>query len=114
MSAVGATLAAGCLVGLAGLWLGGYPGIVILLGCTGVFMAAASYRHTSRWWGGLGRPWLVAAALLAAAVCGAVGENLRQAAHTGAVVTGLWNTAPQVICLVIVARLITALVLPDP
>ena len=114
MSAVGATLAAGCLVGLAGLWLGGYPGIVILLGCTGLFMAAASYRHTSRWWGELRRPWLVTAALLAAAVCGAVGENLRQAAHTGALVTGLWNTVPQVICLVIVARLITALVLPDP
>jgi hypothetical protein len=111
---VGSVLAAGCLVGLAGFWLGGYPGIVILLGCTGVFLAAASYRHASRWWAELGRPWLVTAALLAAAVCGAWGESLRQAAHTGAVVTGLWNTVPQVICLVIVARLITALVLPDP
>jgi arabinofuranan 3-O-arabinosyltransferase len=113
-SAVGSVLAAGCLVGLAGFWLGGYPGVVILLGCTGVFMAAASYRHASRWWAELGRPWLVTAALLAAAVCGAWGESLRQAAHTGAVVTGLWNTVPQVICLVIVARLISALVLPDP
>jgi arabinofuranan 3-O-arabinosyltransferase len=113
-SAVGSSLAAGCLVGLAGFWLGGYPGTVILLGCTGVFMAAASYRHASRWWAELCRPWLVTAALLAAAGCGALGENLRQTAHTGAVVTGLWNTVPQVICLVIVARLITALVLPDP
>ena len=77
-------------------------------------MAAASYRHASRWWAGLCRPWLVTAALLAAAGFCAFGENLRQTAHTGAVVTSLWNTVPEVICLVIVARLITALVLPDP
>ncbi len=113
-SAVTGTVAAGCLVGLAGCWLGGYPGVAVLLGCTGVFLAAASYRHTSPLWAGLGRPWLAGAALLAAAGFGAAGEQLRLAGHTGAVVTGLWDTVPQVICLVIVARLISALVLPEP
>jgi hypothetical protein len=107
-----AVTAAGVLA--TGFWLGGYPGLIVLPAATGLFMAAASYRRSRRRWRELHRPLLLAALLLAAAACAAAGEQLRLAAATGPFVTGLGNVIPQVICLVIIGRLVAALILPDP
>jgi arabinofuranan 3-O-arabinosyltransferase len=104
----------GCGLLLAGLWLGGYPGAVILAATAGLFTAAVSRRHKHRVWLELCRPWLVAALLLAAAGCAVVGERLLAEGASGPLVTALTSTAPQVICLVIVARLAAALFVGDP
>ena len=86
----------------------------MLAAATGLFMAAASHRRSRRCWRELHRPLLLAALLLAASAFAAVGEQLRLAAATGLFVTGLGNVIPQVICLIIIGRLVAALILPDP
>jgi arabinofuranan 3-O-arabinosyltransferase len=103
----------GCLL-LAGLWLGGYPGAVILTAATALFAVAVSYRRAHWAWYQLSRPWVVAALLLAAAACGAVGGQLLLAGVTGPLVKALVSTAPQVICLAVVGRMAAALVVGDP
>ena len=108
-----AVAATGVLL-LAGFWLGGFPGAVIVTVATWLFMAAASNRRVSRVWVEFARPRLLATLLLAALVCGVVGERLLWSGHSGRLVTDLWNTVPQVICLIIVARLAAALILPEP
>ena len=103
-----------CCLLLAGLWLSGYPGAVILTAATALFAVAVSYQRAHWAWHQLSRPWVVAALLLAAAACGAAGGQLLLAATTTPLATGLVNTAPQVICLVVVGRLAAALVVGDP
>ena len=103
----------GCLL-LAGLWLGGYPGAVILTVATALFAVAVSYRRAHWAWYRLSRPWVVAALLLAAAACGAVGGQLLLAGVTGPLVKTLVSTAPQVICLAVVGRMAAALAVGDP
>ena len=39
-----------CVLLLAGLWLGGYPGAAILAVATGLFTVAFSYRRRHRVW----------------------------------------------------------------
>jgi arabinofuranan 3-O-arabinosyltransferase len=99
---------------LTGFWLGGFPGAVIMTVATWLFMAAASNRRVSRVWVEFARPRLLATLLLAALICGVVGERLLWSGDSGRLVTDLWNTVPQVICLIIVARLAAALILPEP
>ena len=112
-TALATAAAAGCLLA-AGLWLGGYPGAVILTAATALFAVAVSYRRAHWAWYQLSRPRVVAALLLAAAACGAVGEQLLLAGTTGPVVTALVSTGPQVICLAAAGRLAAALVVGDP
>ena len=104
---------AGCLL-LAGLWLSGYPGAVILTAATALFAVAVSYRRSHWAWYQLSRPWVVAALLLAAAVCAVVGGQLLLAGVTGPLMRALVSTAPQVICLAVVGRMAAALVVGDP
>ena len=99
---------------LTGFWLGGFPGAVIMTVATWLFMAAASNRRVSRVWVEFARPRLLATLLLAALICGVVGERLLWSGDSSRLVTDLWNTVPQVICLIIVARLAAALILPEP
>ena len=106
--------AAVCGLLLAGLWLGGYPGAAILAATACLFTAAFSWRHRHPLWLELSRPWLVAALLLAAAVCAAVGERMLATGASGPLVTVLTSTAPQIICLIVVARLAAALFVGDP
>jgi arabinofuranan 3-O-arabinosyltransferase len=103
----------GCLL-LAGLWLSGYPGAVILTAATALFAVAVSYRRAHWAWYQLSRPWVVAVLLLAAAACAAVGGQLLLAGVTGPPVKALVSTAPQVICLAAVGRMAAALVVGDP
>jgi arabinofuranan 3-O-arabinosyltransferase len=106
--------AAACGVLLAGLWLGGYPGAAILAAAACLFTAAVRHQHRHRLWLELSSPWLVAGLLLAAAGCGVVGERLLANGASGSLVTALTSTAPQIICLVAVARLAAALFVRDP
>jgi hypothetical protein len=106
--------AVACGLSLTGFWLAGYPGAAILTLATGLFMAAASYRRSSRYWLELSRPRVVTGLLLAASACGATGEHLLLDGNSGLLVTGLSGAVPQVICLIIVGRLAAALILPDP
>jgi arabinofuranan 3-O-arabinosyltransferase len=110
--AMSAAAAAGLL--LMGFWLAGYPGAVILTVATALFMTAVSYRHSSRFWHELSRTQVLVGLLLAASACGAMGEHLLLAGGSSLVVTGLWNVVPQIICLVAIGRLATALILPEP
>jgi arabinofuranan 3-O-arabinosyltransferase len=112
-SVLTAAAAPGVLL-LTGFWLGGFPGAVIVTVATWLFMAAASNRRVSRVWLEFARPRLLATLLLAALACGVVGERLLWSGDSSRLVTDLWNTVPQVICLVIVARLAAALILPEP
>jgi multisubunit Na+/H+ antiporter MnhB subunit len=106
-------VAVGCLLA-AGLWLGGYPGAVILTVSTALFAVAVSYRRAHWAWYQLSRPRVVAALLLAAAACSTVGEQLLTGGTAGPVETALINTGPQVICLAVAGRLAAALVVGDP
>ncbi len=99
---------------LTGFWLGGYPGAVILPAATGLFMVAASYRRSGRYWVELSRPRVLTGLLLAASACAATGEHLLLAGNSGLLVTGLSSAVPQVICLLVVGRLAAALILPEP
>jgi arabinofuranan 3-O-arabinosyltransferase len=108
-----AVAVAGCLL-LAGLWLSGYPGAVILAAATALFAVAVSYQQAHWAWYQLSRPWVVAALLLAAAVCGVVGAQLLLGGVTGPLATALVSTAPQVICLAVVGRMAAALAVGDP
>jgi arabinofuranan 3-O-arabinosyltransferase len=94
--------AAACVVlAAAGLWLGGYPGAVILPLATVVFWA----------WP---RPWLARSPVLAslvilASVAMVAGQHEQSAGDTGPVVTALQNGIPQVLLLIVVGILAATL-----
>ena len=106
--------AVACGLLLGGVWLGGYPGALILAGTTGLFAAAFRYRHRHRVWLGLATPWVVSGLLLAAAAYGAAGERLLLAGGSGRLMAVLTSAAPQIICLAVVGRLVAALIAGDP
>jgi arabinofuranan 3-O-arabinosyltransferase len=107
---------------LAGLWLGGYPGAAILPVATAGFLAAQS-RSRESWlrppgpWRAASwiiSPWLAAGLLLAATAAGVAGEHLVLSGNDGPLALWLVDGVPQVICLVIIARLAAALIGPEP
>jgi arabinofuranan 3-O-arabinosyltransferase len=107
---------AAVLAGLvaAGLWLGGYPGALILLAATVGFLICGSDLAggaAGRLLPEAVRPRALAGLLIAASVCGAVGDDLSRAGASGLSVTAAQDAIPQVICLVVVARLAAALIL---
>jgi len=73
-----------------------------------------SRRNRARALRELSRPWIVAGLLLAAAASAVIGERLLDSGTSGTLVTALTNTAPQIICLTIIARLAAALIVGDP
>lgn len=107
---------------LAGLWLGGYPGAVILPVAMAGFLAACPrsrgpwLRSRGPWRSGswVTSPWLAAGLLLAATAAGVAGEHLVLSGNDGPVALWLVDGVPQVICLVIIARLAAALIGPEP
>jgi arabinofuranan 3-O-arabinosyltransferase len=94
---------------LAGLWLGGYPGAVLLPVAVGVFLGIS---RGSR--GRLAGPWLVAGLMLAAAAAGAVGQRPALSGDNGAVALWLADGIPQILCLLIVGWLTAVLIRPEP
>ena len=107
-----------CLLAVAGFWLGGYPGAVILPAATLLFLVSTGYRGSPNPSGlrrfalELLRPRALAGLLLVVSVASAAGEHLVLAGDSGWVATALVNAIPQVMCLVIVARLAAALIIP--
>ena len=102
------------VVSVAGLWLGGYAGALVLPVATAAFVAALALRSRSPVWRLLGSAWVVTGLLAVAAAIGAIGTQLRHAGHAGSVVTALWNTCPQVLCLIVLARLLATLIAQAP
>ena len=96
------------LLALVGLWLGGYPGAVILPAATGLFVLLLRGARTSRACAELSRPWIVCALLVAAAAVVAAGVVLQTV--SGVPVKLHQSASAQLLCLVIVARLAAALV----
>src|SRR5215472_9987773 len=99
---------------LAGLWLGGYPGAVLLPVAVGVFLGVgrgSRGRLAGRWLAGR---WLPAGLMLAAAAAGAVGQHLILRGDNGTVALWLADGIPQVICLLIIGRLAAVLIRPGP
>jgi arabinofuranan 3-O-arabinosyltransferase len=105
---------------VGGLWLGGYPGVVILpavtllfLVCAGDDLPAVVTRRPGvvRVAGELSRARVLAGLLVVAAACGAISESLEQAGNTGLTATALAGPVPQIICLVVIGRLAAALIL---
>ncbi len=102
-----------------GLWLGGYPGAVLLPLATSVFLVAASGLLPSG--GRLGRlvrveyelprPWFLAGLVLAAAVSGVAGQLLASREAPGLVVATLQNGIPQTLLIIVIGRLAAALIL---
>ena len=111
--ALAVALAAG--LALTGLWLAGWPGAVILPAAAGMFWALPGYGPAapSGWWPRAGAwlsgPWLLPALLMAAAGCALAGARL--AAEAPASPAALWLTSgiPQILGLLIVARLVAEL-----
>jgi arabinofuranan 3-O-arabinosyltransferase len=92
------------LAAFAGLWIGGYPAALLLPTGTAVFLAAAQSRAGSRVARLLASPWLAAGLLAAASVGVVLGTPL-----TGEARSLLLLSLPQLLCFVVVARLIAAL-----
>lgn len=92
-----------------GLWLGGYAGMLFLPLTGALLVVADALRSSSRWFRRLALPSAVLVLLLAASVSEAVGEQLRLVGESGPVVSFLWDVGPQLLGLIIVARLVTAL-----
>jgi hypothetical protein len=107
-----------CLLAAGGFWLGGYPGAVILPAATLVFLVSTGLRGSPNPSGlrrfalELLRPRALAGLLLVVSIASAAGEHLVLAGDSGWAVTALVNAIPQVMCLVIVARLAAALIIP--
>jgi arabinofuranan 3-O-arabinosyltransferase len=102
-----------------GLWLGGYPGAVILPLTTSVFLAAASglplagarFGRLLRAEYELLRPWLLAGLVAAAAISAVAGQYLQSRGAPGLAVTALRNGIPQVLEIIVIGRLAAALIL---
>jgi hypothetical protein len=106
-------LAAGVLLAGTGFWLGGYPGAVIVPAATLLFATASRRAGEHRIWAGLSWPWLVPCLVVGAAVAAAAGRHMLLAGDSGLVLTALDDAVPQVICLLVIARLAAALLLPS-
>jgi arabinofuranan 3-O-arabinosyltransferase len=103
----------------AGLWLGGYPGAVLLPLTTIVFLVTASGLPLAGARSGrllragheLPRPWLLAGLVLAAALSAVAGQYLQSRGAPGLAITALRNGIPQVLEIIVIGRLAAALIL---
>jgi len=99
---LGLAAAAVVLAG-AGLVLGGYPGALLVPAAAFAFGGLARTRRQET------GPWLLASLLLVASACGAVGEHLALSGDIGLEVSAPANAIPQVICLIVVGGMASAL-----
>ena len=97
------------LTAAAGLWVAGYPGAVMLPAATACFGVAVHLQPVSRLARQLLRPWVVCALMVTASASAAVGQHLRMAEYQGPALNLLWSAVPQLLCVVIVARLVADL-----
>ena len=93
----------------AGAWLAGYSGAIILPVTTVFFLTALLHTRTSRFAWQIARPWLICGLMVIASAAAAVGEHLHLADYQGLALNLLWDALPQLLCLLIVARLLADL-----
>jgi arabinofuranan 3-O-arabinosyltransferase len=98
----------------AGLWIGGYPGSVLLPCVTLTFASAIVLQDTHRICRELARPWPAAGVLALAAVFNVIGNQLSRGGGVGGGVRLLTDTTPSVLCIVVVARIFAALITAGP
>jgi arabinofuranan 3-O-arabinosyltransferase len=97
-----------------GLWIGGYPGAILLPASMVVFVGAIALRPANRIARAVAHPAVVAGLLVAASASQALGNHLSQtgSAGGGAIVSSS-STIPELLCLVIVGRMAAALAVPE-
>jgi len=96
-----------CTVTFLGLWTGGYPGAVLLPAATLLFLFVIGRTDDTaagRWRRSLSSRWLVVVLMLLAATGGAIGDVLRDRGISTGAVTALWDTGPELLCLIVLAR----------
>ena len=101
-----AGLAASCLFGL---WIGGEPGAVLLPAAAAGFVLAIRLRDSSWVWRLLSSSWVIASLMLVAAGSSAVGQHLTTTGGSGSVASALTGTVPQLLCVILIGRMIAAL-----
>jgi len=92
-----------------GLWLGGNSGAIVMPVAGAVFFAAVAFSGRSTICRMASSPWVMTCLLIAAAIMNAIGVQLRHGGHVTVTSAVLADAGPQLLCLVIVARLIVAL-----
>jgi arabinofuranan 3-O-arabinosyltransferase len=92
-----------------GLWLGGNSGAIVMPVAGAAFFAAVAFSDRSTICRMAGSPWVMTCLLIAAALMNAIGVQLRHGGHVTVTSAVLADAGPQLLCLVIVARLIVAL-----
>jgi len=92
-----------------GLWLGGNSGAIVMPVAGAAFFAAVAFSGRSAICRMASSPWVVTCLLIAAAIMNAIGVQLRHGGHVTVTSAVLAGAGPQLLCLVIVARLIVAL-----
>jgi hypothetical protein len=97
-----------------GLWLAGLAGAVLLPASTFLFLVAGRLVGRSSLAGAVGAAissrWLPVVLLVAAAVGGAAGSVLQDRAASGPLITALTDVGPQLLCLVVVSRVVAELI----
>jgi arabinofuranan 3-O-arabinosyltransferase len=105
-------LAGICLLSAAGIWIGGSLGAVILPLAIVIFACALTLQGSSVIWRELTRPVLAGGLLLISAGLAVIGDLLSHSGASAGAVSVLSNTAPQVLCIVVIGRLVAALIIP--
>jgi arabinofuranan 3-O-arabinosyltransferase len=100
------------LLSAAGIWIGGSLGAVILPLAILVFAGALILQGSSVICRELARPWLAGGLLLISAALAVVGAQLSHNGASEGVAGVLTSIAPQVLCIIVIARLVAALIIP--
>jgi hypothetical protein len=100
-------VAISCCAGL-GIWTGGYAGAVLMPIAFASFALALAVRHGPV--SAMARsPWMVTVLVLMAAALEALGAHLGSAGPSTTLATALSNTGPQLLCLLVLARVLAGL-----
>jgi arabinofuranan 3-O-arabinosyltransferase len=105
-------LAGVCLMSAAGIWIGGSLGAVILPLAILLFACALALQGSSVICRELTRPWLAGALLLISAALAVVGTQLSDNGASEGAARVLSSIAPQVLCIIVIGRLVAALIIP--
>jgi hypothetical protein len=98
------------LVGVAGLWLGGYAGLLLVPVATLLFLGSVRLRGKSRACRVLASWWAVSVLMLVVAIGQAAALVMAARGDDGGLVSTVSDAGPQLACLLIVARLAAELV----
>ncbi|REE98513.1 arabinofuranan 3-O-arabinosyltransferase [Thermomonospora umbrina] len=106
-----ATIVATSLAAAFGFWVAGVPGLAVAAGAAWAFARARDGRTEAA--RVLSSPWLVAGLMVAGAASWALGGRLRDGGNPAVPTDVLGDALPQLLGLIIVARLLVALWRPD-